>query len=61
MSWENEKCEPAKEIRIATYEDHRMAMAFAPTALSYPIIIEQPEVVTKSYPTFWKDFEKIKE
>ena len=45
---------------IATYEDHRMAMAFAPAALIQPIIIEEPQVVSKSYPTFWDDFEKIR-
>ncbi|GGD20571.1 3-phosphoshikimate 1-carboxyvinyltransferase [Flavobacterium orientale] len=42
-------------INIATYQDHRMAMAFAPLALKVPIIIEESEVVTKSYPTFWDD------
>lgn len=44
----------AKPIRIHTYEDHRMAMAFAPLALMFDqIIIETPEVVEKSYPNFW--------
>lgn len=44
---------------IKTYEDHRMAMAFAPAALVFDSIsIENPEVVIKSYPGFWKDFEK---
>jgi len=46
-------------ISIVTYDDHRMAMAFAPFALKVPIIIEEPNVVSKSYPTFWEDFEKI--
>ena len=59
LSWENETCKPVEKISIATYEDHRMAMAFAPAALYYPIIIEQPEVVSKSYPGYWKDLEKI--
>lgn len=41
---------------IATYADHRMAMAFAPAAYAYPgLTIEHPEVVSKSYPTFWQD------
>ena len=41
---------------ISTYNDHRMAMAFAPLALKFPyIIIENPEVVNKSYPTYWDD------
>ena len=42
-------------IKIATYNDHRMAMAFAPLALKVPIIIENSEVVSKSYPDFWED------
>ena len=42
---------------IATYNDHRMAMSFAPLALLGPIEIAHPEVVEKSYPTFWKDME----
>ena len=42
-------------IKIATYNDHRMAMAFAPLALKVPIIIENAEVVSKSYPDFWED------
>ena len=44
---------------FATYEDHRMAMAFAPLALLAPIIIEEPKVVGKSYPDFWKDLAKL--
>lgn len=42
-----------------TYEDHRMAMAFAPLALYAPIGIREPAVVDKSYPAFWKDLEKL--
>jgi len=34
-------------------------MAFAPVTLEMPIIIEHPEVVSKSYPNFWNDFEKL--
>lgn len=42
------------ELRIATYEDHRMAMAFAPLALVFPkVSIEEPQVVEKSYPMYW--------
>ncbi len=44
---------------IATYQDHRMAMAFAPLALKVPIVIENAEVVSKSYPTFWEDLENV--
>ncbi len=46
-------------VPITTYHDHRMAMAFAPLALKIPIIIEDAEVVSKSYPTFWDDLESI--
>jgi 3-phosphoshikimate 1-carboxyvinyltransferase len=46
-------------VRISTYQDHRMAMAFAPLALKVPIIIENAEVVSKSYPTFWEDFKQF--
>jgi 3-phosphoshikimate 1-carboxyvinyltransferase len=43
-------------IKISTYEDHRMAMAFAPVALlGHKIDIENPEVVSKSYTCYWKD------
>ena len=45
-------------IMIETYHDHRMAMAFAPLALLVPIRIQDPNVVTKSYPGFWKDLER---
>ena len=44
-----------KNIQIATYNDHRMAMAFAPLALKVPIEILEAEVVTKSYRSFWED------
>lgn len=46
-------------IAIATYQDHRMAMAFAPLALKTSLIIQDAEVVSKSYPTFWEDFKSI--
>tara|TARA_R110002050_G_scaffold71428_1_gene153461 strand:- start:3083 stop:4306 length:1224 start_codon:yes stop_codon:yes gene_type:complete len=44
-------------VSIETYNDHRMAMAFAPLALKTALIIEEPLVVSKSYPTFWEDLE----
>ena len=47
-----------EKISISTYQDHRMAMAFAPLALKVPIIIENAEVVSKSYPSFWEDLKK---
>ncbi|RSK48569.1 3-phosphoshikimate 1-carboxyvinyltransferase [Hymenobacter rigui] len=43
---------------VATYHDHRMAMAFAPLALLGPLTIEDPKVVRKSYPQFWRELEK---
>ena len=44
---------------IPTYNDHRMAMAFAPLALKVPIVIEDAQVVSKSYPTFWEDLKQL--
>ena len=48
---------PVSQVpEIDTYDDHRMAMAFAPTALFVPgIIIRNVEVVKKSYPGYWDD------
>lgn len=45
-------------VMIETYHDHRMAMAFAPLGLLVPIRIQDADVVTKSYPGFWKDLEQ---
>jgi 3-phosphoshikimate 1-carboxyvinyltransferase len=50
---------PLEGLGVATYQDHRMAMAFAPLALKVPIIIEDAEVVSKSYPKFWEDLQSI--
>ena len=47
-----------KNIKINTYDDHRMAMSFAPLSLKIPIFIENPSVVAKSYPKFWDDLKK---
>ena len=48
-----------EKMQISTYEDHRMAMAFAPLALKINTLeIEEPEVVGKSYPSFWEDLKK---
>lgn len=44
---------------VATYNDHRMAMAFAPLAIKTPVIIKDAGVVSKSYPTFWQDMEAL--
>ena len=46
-------------VAIATYNDHRMAMAFAPLALKTSIVIEDADVVSKSYPSFWDDLQSI--
>ncbi len=46
-------------IEIATYNDHRMAMAFAPLALKTSLVINHANVVSKSYPDFWSDLESI--
>lgn len=46
-------------VSITTYDDHRMAMAFAPLALKVPIIIKDAGVVSKSYPHFWEDIKSI--
>lgn len=46
-------------IEIETYEDHRMAMGFAPLALNQGILINDIDVVNKSYPSFWEDLESF--
>ena len=46
-------------IKISTYQDHRMAMAFAPLAIKTALIIEDSSVVSKSYPGFWSDLQSI--
>ena len=55
LIWDGERCEPSMEEGIDTYNDHRMALSFAPYAMkSGSLIINNPQVVTKSYPHFWK-------
>lgn len=59
LSWEGDRCEPAVQPVIDTYEDHRMAMSFAPLAIRLGRIgINHPEVVSKSYPHYWNDLRK---
>ena len=53
LYWDGERCEPQEVAAIDTYEDHRMALAFAPVSLLRPVVINNPQVVTKSYPSFW--------
>ncbi len=49
----------AAKVSVVTYNDHRMAMAFAPLALKIPLQIEEAGVVSKSYPDFWEDMKKL--
>lgn len=56
LYWDGERCEPEVSPVIDTYEDHRMAMAFAPACIVMDRIqIANPEVVSKSYPRYWED------
>lgn len=59
LTWDGERCEPQTIPVIDTYEDHRMAMAFAPAALRYPELrIAEPHVVSKSYPGYWEHLQQ---
>ncbi len=59
ISWDGTRSRPESNPVIKTYHDHRMAMAFAPLAILLGrIAVENPRVVTKSYPGYWKDLEK---
>jgi len=59
LSWEGKREPVSENPTIKTYEDHRMAMAFAPASLRIPAItIFEPQVVTKSYPYYWEDLAK---
>lgn len=56
LEWKGERSSIDLETGIDTYEDHRMAMAFAPACLGLDRIrINEPQVVSKSYPTYWED------
>ena len=56
--WDGERCPADEQPSIDTYEDHRMAMAFAPACLVFPSIrINEPQVVSKSYPRYWDDLQ----
>lgn len=76
MFWEGETCIKEEPVIIDTYEDHRMAMAFTPMAITMfkkygselntegisdldALYINNPHVVSKSYPTFWKDMQQV--
>lgn len=56
LRWDGERCEPEANAVFQTYDDHRMAMAIAPMSIILgPVVINNPEVVSKSYPHFWDD------
>jgi len=60
LFWDGERCQAEEKPAIDTYQDHRMAMAFAPCVLRLnSLCINNPEVVSKSYPHFWEDFSNI--
>ncbi|WP_108821948.1 3-phosphoshikimate 1-carboxyvinyltransferase [Dysgonomonas sp. Marseille-P4361] len=60
LEWNGERCEPEETPVIKTYEDHRMAMAFAPAAIKIKnITIAEPMVITKSYPRYWEDLKAV--
>ena len=56
LKWDGQKSQVSNSP-IDTYDDHRMALAFAPLAMKSPISINNPQVVSKSYPRFWEDLE----
>lgn len=56
---EGKATESKEAYCIKTYNDHRMAMAFAPLSLKFPICIQDPMVISKSYPSFWDDLEHL--
>ena len=56
LIWDGERCEPVEAVSIDTYEDHRMALAFAPYVMKKEgLVINNPQVVSKSYPKYWED------
>jgi len=60
IEWYGERTDPQQTVCISTYHDHRMAMAFAAAAMHFPgLQIDDPEVVSKSYPNFWNELENI--
>jgi len=60
LEWKGDKIRSSKNPVIDTYEDHRMAMSFAPAAIKISgLAINNPEVVSKSYPMFWEDLKRV--
>lgn len=59
LLWDGTRCPAESAPVISTYEDHRMAMAFAPACIVLPqLAIDEPQVVSKSYPAYWEDLRK---
>ena len=54
LIWDGERRAVQQAVAIDTYEDHRMALSIAPVCMCQPVTINQPQVVTKSYPHFWE-------
>lgn len=60
LIWQGQQCKAEEDAAIDTYEDHRMAMAFAPAAMKMECLrINNPQVVSKSYPRFWEDLKSV--
>ncbi|HIP26632.1 MAG TPA: 3-phosphoshikimate 1-carboxyvinyltransferase, partial [Flavobacteriaceae bacterium] len=59
MEVQKPKTKNQKSNTINTYNDHRMAMAFAPLSLKYTFTIKDADVVSKSYPDFWEHFNQL--
>ena len=60
LRWDGDRCEPDENPVIDTYEDHRMALAFAPACMRFPSLrINEPKVVSKSYPDFWEHLKSV--
>ena len=59
LEWDGRHTAPQSTPAIDTYDDHRMALAFAPAAVRFPgLVVNHPEVVSKSYPDFWDDLKQ---
>ena len=60
MSWTGERCAEELSLSISTFDDHRMAMAFAPASIFFPgIVIKNIDVVSKSYPDYWNHLQNV--
>ena len=55
LKWDGTRCETAPDTSIDTYEDHSMALSFAPASMKQQMVINNPLVVSKSYPRYWDD------